>query len=174
VILSDAFLLADDDVRDADLAGRDERLTQQHVAFLGFLARYQHVGLLEILGADRIGVDECGDLDRLVAFRCGGAQVLVLEHDVAALVVLERLDDVLPRHFLSGLAVDALVADRRIVAAVEHAEMQVRAPFAGHQPDRYVKEAERQRAGPDRSRHGILRMGRRSAVEYGTSLAAFV
>jgi hypothetical protein len=80
--------------------------------------RHQHIGLLEIAHVDRALVDEAGDLHRLAPFRRRVLEVLFLQHDVVALVVLEGLDDLLPRHFLAGLGIDALVAHRGVVAAV--------------------------------------------------------
>src|SRR5690606_1035569 len=75
-------------------------------------------------------------------------------HHVVALVVFDGLDDVLPRHFLAGLGVDPLEADRRLVARIEHAEMQVHLAFAGHQRHRHVEQAEGEGSGPDRTGHG--------------------
>src|SRR5690606_35706372 len=107
---------ADDHLRDPDLAGVAQGLPQEHVPLLGLLARDQDVGLLVIGGRDGGGIDERLHLDRLVALGRGGADVLLLQHHIAALVVLEGLDDVLPGHFLAGLGVDALVAHRAVVA----------------------------------------------------------
>src|SRR5690606_33339972 len=73
------------------------------------------------------------------------------------------LDDLLPRHFLAGVRVDALEADRLAVARVEHAERQVVAARARRQRDGHVEQSEAEVAGPDRSGHAVARRCRRTA-----------
>lgn len=147
------FARADHHLGDAHLAGVAQRLAQQHVALFGLLARHQDVGLFEIARVDVGGIDKGFHLHRLVALRRGRADVLLLDDDIAALVVLEGLDDLLPRHFIAGVGVDALEADRLLVARIEHAEMQVHLALARHQRHRHIEQAERQGSGPDRSCH---------------------
>src|SRR5690606_25362123 len=101
--------------------------------------------------------------DRLMGLRRGRGDVGLVDHHVAALVVLEGLDDLLPRHFLPGVRVDALEADRLAVARVQHAERQVVAARARHQRDGHVEQSEAEVAGPDRSGHAVARRSSRTA-----------
>src|SRR5690606_18483881 len=116
----------------------------------------EHIGLVEVLRADRPGIDEQLDVDRFLPVRRGGGNVLLLDHHVAALVVLEGLDDLLPGHLLAGFLIDPLIAHAGVVAAVEHAEAQVHAALAGHQPHRDVEQSERERACPDGPGHAVV------------------
>src|SRR5690606_3682984 len=130
-------------------------------------------GVLEMARVDGTGLDEGLDLDRVMAFRGGRGDVLLLEHHVAALVVLVGLDDVLPRHFLAGLGGDALVADARVVARIEHADGDVGLALAGQQRDGDVGQPAPPRAGPDGTGHGRVlnprRGRRRTCGRFGTA-----
>ena len=148
------FARTDHHPRDADLAGALEGFAQQHVTLLRLLARHQHIGLFVVLDADRILADEGLDLDRLTSLRGGRLDVLRLQHDIAALLILKRLDDFLPRHFLAGFRIHAFVAHRRVAAAVQHAEMQIDTALARHQRHRNIEQAERECSGPDGTCHG--------------------
>lgn len=127
------FAGADHHLGNAYLAGIAQGLAQQHIAFFGLLAGHQDVGLFEVARVDVGGIDKGLDFHRLVTFRRCGADVLLLDDHIAALVVLEGLDDLLPRHFVAGIGVDALEANGLLVARIEHAEMQVHLALARHQ-----------------------------------------
>src|SRR5581483_10667708 len=127
---------------------------QQHVALLAALERREVVRRLEVERLDLRGVDEGDDVHGLRGLDVGAAEVLVREHDVAVLLVLVALDHLLPGHFLAGLLVHALVADRREVALVEHAEGELLLFLGRIQPDRNVHQAEADRAFPESSWHG--------------------
>ena len=121
-----------------DTLGLPQRFTQQHIALLGFLPRHQKVRLLEERRRNFVDTDEGIDIDRLVGFRSGFLQCLCVDNHVTTLAVFERLDDILPRHFLAGLRIHALVTDRLLVARIEHLEMQVGTALSRHQRDRHV------------------------------------
>ena len=158
------FAGADHHPRHAHLAGAGQGVAQQHIALLGLLAGHQDVGLFVEADADVVAVDEGLHLHRLVRLRGGRRDVVFLHHHVTALVVLERLDDVLPRDFLAGLGVHAFEADGLPVARVQHAEADVDLALAGHQRHGDVEQTERQGTGPDGARHGMPATGNEACM----------
>ena len=138
---------------DADASGFLQRFTQQHVGFVRLAIRRQQVGLVEIARIDRLAFDEGFQIDGLRGLRRRLLDGIRIDHRVAALLVFEGLDHVLPGDFPPGLGIHALVTDRAFVTRVEHAEMQIDAALARVQADRHMQQAEGDGSGPDRSGH---------------------
>src|SRR5690606_30102281 len=124
------------------------------VDFLAAPFGCQVIGLVDVLQRNGAALDEGENVDGLGGFRVGGADFLVGKHHVAALLVLHALDDVLAGDFLAGDLVDALVADRVHAALVQPIEVDALLRGGGHQADRYVHQAEADRAFPDGAWHG--------------------
>ena len=92
----DVALAAQNEIADADLVGLVQRLQHDGVAFLGGIAVGKKViGLLEIAGVDGRRFDEAHELDGLLALELQLVDLLLVEQDVLALLVLVALDDVL-------------------------------------------------------------------------------
>jgi hypothetical protein len=65
-----------------------------HEGLLGqVIGRNDIKGLFEIDHVDLVGVDELGQLERLLALELDRLQLFVVEQDIAALLILVALDD---------------------------------------------------------------------------------
>ena len=122
------------------------------LAFLSGRTRYDEsniIGLTSASGHERLEVDllRLGRLQR--------RQVVVGDDDVAAAAEVVALDDVLRRHLVAAVLVDLAVADPRHVAVVELVERDALLANGGHEPDRDGDHAERDRARPHWTRHGV-------------------
>ena len=92
----DVALAAQNKIADADLVRLVQRLQHDGVAFFGGVAVGKEViGLLEIAGVDCRRLDEAHELDGLLALELQLVDLLLVEQDVFALLVLVALDDVL-------------------------------------------------------------------------------
>src|SRR5690606_11408433 len=131
-----------------------QRIPQQHITLLRLAVGHQHIGPFEELRANACQLDETLHFHRFPPFGRGGAQVVLVQDDVAALVVLVGLDDLVPGHLLTGFGIDPLIADGCVVATVQHAEGQVGPALARHERDRHVQQPEGQGAAPDGTGHG--------------------
>ena len=109
-----------------------ERLAEEDVGLRRALLRHDVVRRLEERGIDLIARDEVLDVDRLRRLDVRLREVLRLDDDELVLLDLVALDDVLPLDGLAGRRAHALVADRREVALVEQAEVELlRAALGG-------------------------------------------
>ena len=68
-------------------------------------------------------VDELNDVDQFVAFRVGGGELLVGEHDVAILLEFVALDYVIPDNLRAVGLGHTLVLDWRVVGLAELLEL---------------------------------------------------
>ena len=118
-------------------------------AWLRSLLRRQVVRRFEIAIVDLVGLDEVQDVDRAILAERGRLQVFLRQHDEAALLVLEALDEILPRDRFTFALADALVAHRRLVSRVQHAELGPVIADGGVQLDGNRDETERNGAFPD-------------------------
>jgi hypothetical protein len=130
-------------------------LAMQRVGFFAALFRHQVVGRFKVLRLDVGQVDERQDVDGAAGLGIGAAEVLVGQHHVLLVLVLVALYHVAPGHFLARRLVDALVADRRQVALVEHRHVELSGALLGRvQLDRDVDQAEADRPFPQAACHG--------------------
>ncbi len=83
------FLGVHHDPRDADHAGIEHRFAQQRIDLLALAGRLQEVGPVEQHEGDLAGLHEGFDLDRLRRLRVGRLDLLVAQHDVVAIVLLD-------------------------------------------------------------------------------------
>src|SRR4051794_34479158 len=113
----------------------------------------QEVGVVEGDRVDVGEVDERLDVDRAGLARRGRGELLVAEHDLAPVVELVAVADVLEADLLVLLRAEAPGLDRRSVLLVQLPEVQVLVAHRAEQLDGDVDEPEAQRAAPQRSRH---------------------
>jgi hypothetical protein len=105
---------------------------------------------------DRVDVrelDEVLDLDRLGLLGLQRLELPGLDDHVAVGGQLEALDDVLVRDLVAGRRVDALLRDAYAGFAAELVEAHGLAVDRAVELDRDGDQAERDRPGPDRTRH---------------------
>ena len=125
---SEMLLVAEADLRDADLVLIGECLAQQRVGLRAGLVRDQVVGLLEQDRVDLVEVDELHDVDRAAGFHRHLVEVVVGEDDVAVLLVLVALHDVLEGDLFAVLLAHPLVTDPPVVGVVELVELGATSP----------------------------------------------
>ena len=141
--------LADDDLGDADAPGFLERIAKQRVRVTRSLLGRQVVRRLEIAIVDLVGLDEVKDVDRAIFTERGRLQVFFCENDEMPLFVLEAFDEVFPRDRFTFALADALVAHRRLVPRMQHAELRPVIADRRVQLDGNGDKAERYGAFPD-------------------------
>src|SRR5207237_1329839 len=95
-------------------------------------------------------IGEVRELECVLLFDGRGLKILLRENDVVALRDFISFDDLAPRHFFAGVLTDALVADRRFVAFVQHVERDAAFANGRVELDGYTDEPERDCASPDR------------------------
>ena len=145
--------VAEDDLRDPDLAGLADRFPDQRVGAVGPLARLQVVGRLEVALIDVLGIDEVEDVDGLGLLEGGRLEVVLGQDDELPLLVLVALDEILPADRLAFGLADALVVHRRLVFRVQQPESGTVIARRAVQLDRDVHQPERNRALPHRPCH---------------------
>ena len=145
------LLVADDDLRDPDLAGLGERADEQPVRLLRALRGQEVVRLAVVDRVDLLERDEVADVDRVRQLDVEPVEVLVAELDVAALVDLEAADDVVARDRLAVVAPHLLVGDRGHVLPVEEVEAELLRLGGREHPHADADEAEGDGAAPDRA-----------------------
>ena len=124
-----------------------ETLPGQHVAehgkgLLTSLVGEENVGPVEEGRRDGRGLDEVLDLDRLARGDVRLLEVLVVHDHELPLLQLVALGNVAPRDRLAGALVHPLVADGRVVAAVDLVKREVVGLLARLEPHRDLDEPE--------------------------------
>src|SRR5919197_2988498 len=147
----EVLLVADDDLRDPDLAGLGERANEQAVRLLRALRRQEVVGLAVVDRVDLVERDEVADVDRVRELDVEPVEILVADLDVAALLDLEAADDVVGVDRLAVVAPHLLVGDRRHVLLVQEVEAELLRLGRREHPHADADEAERDGAAPDRA-----------------------
>jgi hypothetical protein len=100
----ESLTIAQRELGDRDAPGRLERLLEERVRLRRGLLRLEVVRGLDVeLLRDLVLLDEARDVDRLARAQRQLLEVLVVELDVAALLVLVRPDDVVPRDLVIAL-----------------------------------------------------------------------
>src|SRR5207248_11629185 len=127
------------------------RAREQAEGLLGALLRREIVGLAEIDRVDLLERDEVADVDRVGELDVQPVEVVRLDRHVAALLDLERADDVLRVDVLAGVLSHLVVADRHEVAPVDEVEAKLLRLGGGEHPDGDAHEPERDAAAPDRA-----------------------
>ncbi len=110
---------ADDELRDAHLAGLAERLAQERVGALAAFLGLEVARPLEVLGVDLLGLDEVLDVDRRAPRDVRLLEVLLGELDERAVGLLDPLHDVLPGDLLVAGLAGALVANSPLVFGMQ-------------------------------------------------------
>ena len=145
--------VAENELGDADPARLADRLAQQRVRALAGFRRHQVVRRLEEPVVDLLGLHEVEDVDRPRFLDRGRLKIVFGDDEEAALLVLEALDEILPRHRMAVADAHALEAHRRFVFRMQHAEVRPMIANRRVQLDRDVDEAEGERALPESASH---------------------
>ena len=135
--------------RDADNTGVRHGLAKQSVDLVAFAGRLKVVRSFEKKKRNFASFDEGLDLYGLRGLGISGPDLLVTQHHIAAIVLLDAFDDVLVRDLLAGALVDALVTHRVHRALVKPVEVD--ADFLGGriQCNRHVHQPEADRSFPN-------------------------
>ncbi len=112
------------------------------------LAGQRKVGTIEERGRDGHGRNEVLDLDRPARLDVRLLEVLVGHDDELPLLDLVALDDIAPRNGAVRVPVDVLVADERVVAAVDLMERKLVGSLARVEAHGDLHEAEAYRSRP--------------------------
>ena len=145
---SEVLARLDDDPRQADAPGLEQRLAQQRVDLLALGHGGEVVRPVEEDERDVLQGNEGLDLDRLRRARIDRVDLVLAEDDVLAGFPGDALDDVVLVDLLAGALVDALVADGIHAALVEPVEVEPAAARRRVQADRDVDEPEADGAVP--------------------------
>src|SRR6188472_3745853 len=148
------LLVAHHVARDSDEPRLLHRPHEQRVRLLAARRGPEVARALEEDRIDFVHGNEVLDVDSPIRLARGRLEILVGHVDVLALGHLVAADDLVVRDRLSLLFADLLVPDPRVVLLVQEVEADVLLVDRAVHPHRDVDEAERDRAGPDRARHG--------------------
>src|SRR5436190_1734761 len=127
------------------------RTNEERVGTLGSVLRPDEVRVREERRVDLLVRDEVLELDRVLALDADRVEVLFLHVDDLALLVLERLDDLVVRDRLVLELADLLIPDRAVVRRVHEMKPELVLVHGAEDPHRDVHEPEADRAGPDRA-----------------------
>ncbi len=147
------LLLPDRHLGDPHSALGGEGLLKNSVGLDPGLLRGKEIGGLVHPRVDLGLVDELNDVDQLVAFGIGRGEFIVGEHDVAVLLELVALDDVIPDDLRAVGFGHSLVLDRRVVGLAELFELGGLVVGGGVQTDGDGHQPEVDGAFPDCSSH---------------------
>ncbi len=137
------------DPRDADLAARLERRSQQCVRMLPALLGRHVVRAIVEDDVDIGGVGELDDVDSLGALRVQPCQLLVGNDRVAASLVFVTVNDTRPGNLCPVELAYVLAEDTTVVIGVEQVQREAAAGSAcRHEPHRDGHQAEAKHAGP--------------------------
>src|SRR5436190_3255532 len=147
------------------------RTNEERVGTLGSVLRPDEVRVCEERRVDLLVRDEVLELDRVLALDADRVEVLFLHVDDLALLVLERLDDLVVRDRLVLELADLLIPDRAVVRRVHEMKPELVLVHGAEHAHGHVDQPEADRARPDRprghasgTRRGVSRL-RRSAAE---------
>ena len=131
------------------------------------VARRQVVGVVVVDRVDVGELDEVLDLDRLGLLGLQRLELAGLDDHVAVGRELEALDDVVVGDLVARRGVDALLRDAHAGLAAELVEAHGLAVDRAVELDGDGDQAERDRTGPDRARHGCQVSPMRPAIPPG-------
>src|SRR5215211_547117 len=150
----EVLAIVEGEAADADPLGLLERLAE-HPVRLPVVTAADVVGLVEEDRIDLVLGREVLELDHLAARAGGDLDLVLLEDDVLVLGHLEALDHLLVGHLLALLRADAAVLDAGAVAHVDLMEADGLRLRRRVELDRHVREAEADRAVPNRAGHAL-------------------
>src|SRR5436190_10916018 len=111
--------IADHDLGNANFTGPAERLMQNCIGFLPTLLRLEKIWLVEKLGIDLLQINEVRNIDGMRGLDPHLLEVLVLQHNVMAALVLEAFHDLVGWNFLCIRFRHFFVPDRAKVAGTK-------------------------------------------------------
>ena len=158
--------VAQRELRDGHASGLVERLLEERVGLRRGLLRFEVIRRLEVeIARQLLVLDEPRDVDGLARAQRKLLEVVVVELDVVALLVLVPADDVAPRDLVVALDAPALVLDAAPVLGTEQVERDLALAFGREiEADGNGDHPEAHHAAPDGPRHLPHLAGRISPV----------
>ena len=147
------LLGADDHPRDGDAAGLAHGLDEQPVGLCSAGPRREVIGVVVEDRVDLRELDEVLDLDGLGLLGLQRLELAGLDDHVAVGRELEALDDLVVGDLVARRRVDALLGDAHAGLAAELVETHGLAVDRAVELDRDGDQSERDRPGPNRTRH---------------------